>query len=144
MRVPPTPPEGRGPVQPGVTRGVAFGGIRRVRSRNCHRRDLGLGPAHAAVALEAGDGAGRRDADEPVAGRHRRAVVEQGRVPDHHGLALVVAHDDLELATRPAPEQASDRSEIALRLPLQRERALRFAQALQLVRGLLAEVELTR
>ena len=48
--------------------------------------------------------------DQPVAGRHRGAVVEQRRVAHHDRVAVVVADDDLEVALRLAAEELADRA----------------------------------
>ena len=94
----------------------AMAASRSARSGRARRRsaavDLGLGVPHAAGGLEPAD---RRDhglADQPVARRHRRAVVEQRRVAEHDGIAVGVAHHDLERTLRLAPEQFADRGDV--------------------------------
>ena len=61
---------------------------------HCRRRHRGRGAAHAPGGLEAADGLAQRGVDQPVAGGHGAAVVEERRVlndrrrpvgaPDHH------------------------------------------------------------
>ena len=60
---------------------------RRGRPRERVGVDLGLGRPHAAGGLEPGDAAVELGVDEPVAGRHRRAVAGERRVADDHGCA---------------------------------------------------------
>ena len=55
----------------------------------------------------------RGGADQPVAGRHRRAVVEQGRVADHDRAPSRVADHHLERALGISAEQRGDGGAIA-------------------------------
>jgi hypothetical protein len=46
-------------------------------------------------------------ADQPITGRHRGAVIEEGTVPQHHRAPGEVTNHHLERALRRAPEQGS-------------------------------------
>ena len=100
MRVPPTPPDGRGPVWLARQFRVALGGVARVRGQQLGAVDRGLGRAHAARGFEARHPDAEFAVDQPVARRHRRSVVEQRRVPDHDRPAVCVANDDRERGAR--------------------------------------------
>ena len=104
-RVPPTPPDGRGPVQPAGSR-------RRAPRRSAAWAAASSAGSTAASAartppggLQAVHGQPARPADQPVAGRHGRAVVEQRGVADHHGVAAGVADHHREVAPGRPPEQ---------------------------------------
>ncbi len=96
-------------------RGVALGGVSRVGRRQLVGVDGLLGRAHAAGSFQAADRLHGRWSDEPVARRHRRAVVEQCRVADHDRVADVVAHDDLERAGRLPPQQLTHAFKVGCR-----------------------------
>jgi hypothetical protein len=85
---------------------VPFPGVSRVGSRQRQRIDLGLGGPHTPVGLEAVHGQARSPADQPIPGRHRRSVIEEGRILDHHRVARAVAHYDCERALGWTAKQA--------------------------------------
>ena len=105
----PTPPDGRGPVVVGGQR------PRRARRRSARgRRRARRGRPRPRPAARRRSDSSRPTADrtlgidQPVAGRHGRAVVEERLVADHHRGAVVVAHDDLEVALGRPAEQPRD------------------------------------
>ena len=79
----------------GRHRGVAFGAVPFMGSRQLVGIDLHLGAAYASPGFEAVHITPGRCADEPETGRHRPAVVEQGSVAEHHRIAAFIAHDHL-------------------------------------------------
>ena len=95
--------------------GVPLGGVAGVGGGQLVGVDLGLGPVDAAGGLEPRQPGALGLADQPVAGRHRRAVVEQRRVAEDDGRAVGVADDDLEVALDRPAEQGRDRGSIGLR-----------------------------
>ena len=84
---------------------VALGRVAAVGVVDERGVDRRLGGAHATSRLELADAAHLVGTDQPVAGRHRGAVVEQRRVPQHDGIAVVISHDDFEVATRLTTEE---------------------------------------
>ena len=71
------------------------------------RIDLGLRPSHAAGRFQPAHGQHLGRTDQPVAGRHRRAVVEQRGVADDDRRPVGVAHDDLEGPSGSRPSSAA-------------------------------------
>ena len=84
---------------------VALGRVTAVGVVDERRVDRRLGGAHATGRLELADSTHLVGTDQPVAGRHRGAVVEQRRVPQHDGITIVTSHDDLEVAERLTTEE---------------------------------------
>ena len=96
----------------GGDRGVALGRVTGVRLGERHRVDGALRPPGATGGLEPADELPLGPADEPVGGRHRRAVVEERRVLDDDGIADRVPDDDLEAAGGRATEERRHGGEI--------------------------------
>ena len=91
---------------------VALGGIARMSVGDQDRVDLGLGAANAASGLETADGEHLVPADQPVAGGHRLAVVEQGSVAKYHRVAGVISNHNFESTLRCPADQLADGSDI--------------------------------
>jgi hypothetical protein len=90
----------------GRKRAVALSGVAVVSFGHGLEPDVVFGVRDPSRTLEPADLRAFRFADQPVPGRHRRAIVEEGRVPDDHRLAIRVADDDRELSLRRATEQS--------------------------------------
>ena len=99
---------GAGSVVSGGKRGVAFGRVAGVGGREKIPIDFRFRATDAVVGLETADGVAVGPTHEPVAGRHRRPVVEQRGIADHDRNTEVVAHDDVERAARCSSEQIFD------------------------------------
>ena len=79
---------------------VALGGIAAVGVGDLVGIEFGLGSAHSTRRLEAADGQDLAPADEPVASRHRFAIVEQWSVAQHNRISTDISDHDLEGAAR--------------------------------------------
>jgi hypothetical protein len=75
--------------------------------------DLGLRAIHAALGLDRPDSAIQLRVDEPVHGRHWRAVGEKRRIANHRRLTSSVTRSDPILATR-SPSQTRTRVVLVL------------------------------
>ena len=95
--------------------GVALARVRIVRCSQRGRVNVSHCSAYAARRLELRYTSAFGLAHQPVASRHRRAVVEDGRVADDDGRPVLVAHDDLVGAARNTAEQDGDRGVIVAR-----------------------------
>ena len=108
-RVPPTPPDGAGPVvrrrsrRPARRRSAAWASAIRPRSTSASAC------AHPAGRLEPAHRLPEIGSHEPVAGGHGRAVVEERGVGDDRRGAVVRPHHHLEGARRRPTEQLGDR-----------------------------------
>jgi hypothetical protein len=96
-------------------RRIALGRIAVVGGGQLGRVDLPLGRPHAAVGFEARHEGALRLPHQPVAGGHRRAVVHQRCVAEHHGRPVGVAHHHLEVPLDPSPEEGLHRSHVVRR-----------------------------
>jgi len=92
----------------GGKRGVAFGRVAGVGGGEKIPIDFGFCATDAGVGLETAHRVTVGPSHEPIAGRHRRPVVEQRGIADHDRHTVVVAHDDVERATRCSSEQILD------------------------------------
>jgi deazaflavin-dependent oxidoreductase (nitroreductase family) len=87
---------------------VAFGRVAGVRGGEKIPIDFRFRATDAGVSFEPAHRVTVGPTDEPVAGRHRRPVVEEWSVTDHDGDTVVVAHDDVERTARCSSEQILD------------------------------------
>ena len=85
--------------------------------------DVGLGPVDATVGLELADEADLVGVDQPVPGRHRRAVVEERGVAQHDRITVRPADRDLIAAARLATQQRSDPGVVTREVGHRSERA---------------------
>src|SRR5579884_9998 len=99
------PSGGAGPVPTGGQGGVTLGRVTPMGVLEVDRVDIRLGPADPAGRLQPTDGLALLVADQPVAGRHRGAVLHQRRVADDHRAPACVGDHHLELEIGSAPEQ---------------------------------------
>ena len=99
---------------------IALGRIARVGVGDGLRGDRGLGLAHAAGRLQPAHREYVPGPDQPVSGRHRRAVVEQRRVADHDGRSVLVTRDHVEVGQRFATEERPHRHPVLVRGPHRR------------------------
>jgi hypothetical protein len=67
-----------------------------------------LGLPDSAVRFEPVNGQPEGGIDQPVAGWHRRAVVQQRGVENHQRIAAVITNDNLKLTARWTTEQLGD------------------------------------
>ena len=122
----------------GVVRGhggIALGGVAGVSVRHGFGGHLGLGPADTAGGLQPADHGGRVGTDQPVARRHRGAVVQQGSVADDHGRPGTIAHDHLEPTLRLPTEQGRHGRPVRAVVGLDQPRPLRTTGRRALVTG---------
>jgi hypothetical protein len=84
--------------------GIAFVGVPSVGCGDVAGRYGGLGEDDAAVRFETSHHRRFDRTDEPVARRHRRAVIEKWMVADHDGVAVAPSDDDLVAADRSPAE----------------------------------------
>src|SRR5258706_2945335 len=96
----------------GGQRGVAFGRVASVGGGEMIPIDFGFRATDTGVGLETGHGVRVGPSKEPIAGRHRRPVVEERGIADHDGPTVAVAHDDVERAARCSSEQLLDNGAI--------------------------------
>jgi hypothetical protein len=61
------------------------------------------------LTFELADATTHIGTDKPVPRRHRRAVIEQRRVANDDGRAVLVAHNHVELTCWLSPEELRDR-----------------------------------
>jgi hypothetical protein len=95
-------------------RGVSFRRVTRVGAEQFLGLDRSFGGAYTARRLDPSDTCDEDPIDEPVPGRHRRPVVELGRVTDHDRRARVVADGDFERAARRSTEQDREGNEVGI------------------------------
>jgi hypothetical protein len=74
--------------------------------------DLGLRSTYGTGRLETTDCQDLLLADQPIAGRHRFAVVHQWSIAHHDGTAVRGAHDHLECAARRPTDELADSSDV--------------------------------
>src|SRR4051812_37710377 len=91
---------------------VALARVRAVGALEVGVVDGRLCGPHTAGRLELADGAPFEVADQPVARRHRRPIVQDRWVADHDRLAGRGTHDDLDVAPRRTAEQRFHRSAV--------------------------------
>jgi hypothetical protein len=87
----------------GVIRGqgrISLSGIAGVCVGDQELVDLRLGSAHAAAGFETAHREDFVPANQPVAGRHRLAVVEEWCIAEHDGLSCVISDNDFERTLR--------------------------------------------
>jgi hypothetical protein len=87
---------------------VSLGFVLLVSELECRWIYCCLGLANAAFGLNAADGSDDGLVDQPVAGWHWCAVVEERFVEQHHRIAKRVAHDYFELALWLAAKEFSN------------------------------------
>jgi deazaflavin-dependent oxidoreductase (nitroreductase family) len=92
--------------------GVAFRRVAGVGRGEKILVDFDFSATDAGVGLETAHRVTVGPTHEPVAGRHRRPVVEERGIADHDGHTVVVAHDDVERDTRRSSEQILDNRSI--------------------------------
>ena len=87
---------------------VPLGRVPGVGRRNQFGVDLDLCPPHSPGGFDTADGFAESPVNQPVTGRHRSAVIEEGGVSDDHRDTRSGSDRDIELPVRLAPEQTSN------------------------------------
>jgi hypothetical protein len=92
--------------------GIACLPVAVVRCSNRLGVHHGPGLLDTALGLQSGDGPTELGVDQPVTGRHRRAIFEEGGVLNDDRLPVRPAHHDREVAFGCATEKSADLLEI--------------------------------
>ena len=101
--------------------GIAIAGVGRVSLREILDGDVGFNGADPPSSFEPADGVIRPGGrEEPVSGRHRRAVALERRVAGYHRHPVMAADDDVEGGLRDSTEELGDDQEILLAGHLER------------------------
>ena len=87
---------------------VSFGLVGGVRASDVDRIKIGFRLADAPDSFDTAHRPNEVRTDEVVAGRHRGAITEERRIANDNRVALCSADNDIEGASRWAPDQLLD------------------------------------